>query len=148
MPKPTPAPPSKRSTAALITAVAGLISAVAAFTRAPQEPTAKESYTVLQKAFKEQTEEIEQLQKDTQSLRSAFEDYARAKEGKDNVVTDPNGLNVLPPVQIKVTQAAPSSSSTPHKPPKLVILPASRKPPESKPAPLPDFSVVQRNAKK
>lgn len=147
MPKPTPAPPSKRSTAALITAVAGLISAVAAFTRAPQEPTAKESYTVLQKAFKEQTEEIEQLQKDTQSLRSAFEDYARAKEGKDNVVTDPNGPSTRPPVQIKV-MTAPSSSSAPHEPPKLVILPASRKPPESKPAPLPDFSVVQRNAKK
>jgi hypothetical protein len=130
-----PAPPSRRSTAALITAIAGLLSAFAAFRRQPPEPMAKESYQVLQKAFIEQGTELDEVRKDLATLRTSFEEYLKAKEGPSNVATEPNGGTKPTKVQVQ-----PSPPATPTAAPPVKAVPTS------KPAPPPDYSVLKSKA--
>lgn len=139
--------PSRRSTVALITAITGLISAFAAYHRTPPEPTAKEGYVTLQKAFVAQGDEIEALGKDLLALRASFEAYARAKEGEESVTQKLNGPNVLPPVEVRVRQQAQAvyaaDAAAPPPASSVVVIPSARTaPPRRKP--LPDVSELGR----
>ena len=132
--------PSRRSTTALITAIAGLISAFAAFQRTPPEPTAKEGYVVLQKAFAEQSTEMEALKDDVLRLRSSFEAYARAKEGPANVTPrpEPDAPVPLAPIEVRVQSPTTATSS-------LVVIPSARPPTTQRP--LPNVSEIESKAK-
>lgn len=136
-----------RSTLALVTAITGLVSAIAAFKHTPEEKTAKESYVVLQHAITEQAIEIDGLKKDVLSLRAAFESYVRAKEGDGNVVPrQPAPADVIPPVEVHV-RPTPSSSSAPSSsaaPPRVVVIPSARPPVTQRP--LPDVRDVEKKA--
>ena len=144
--------PSTRSLVALVTAIAGLVGAIAAFQRTPDEPTAKESYVVLQKAFLEQQIEVDGLKKDVLSMRASFEAYARAKEGDTNVVSvsqdaaPPPGA--IPPVEVHV-RPTPSVafSSAPPAASRVVVIPSARAAAPSRP-PLPSVSDLESNARK
>lgn len=153
-PPPSAAPlvkglPSTRSLVALITAIAGLVAAIASFQRTPDEPTAKESYVVLQKAFLEQQIEVDGLKKDVLSMRASFEAYARAKEGDTNVVQSnaPAPPGAIPPVEVHVrpTPSTAFSSATPaasH----VVVIPSARAAAPSRPA-LPSVHDLESNAR-
>lgn len=146
MPRPLlslPQAPSRRSTAALITAIAGLISAIAAFRRQPPEPMAKESYQVLQKAFIEQDKELEEVRKDLATLRTSFEDYLKAKEGSANVVAESNGEPKPTKVQVQPSPAAHTSVLPPTK---TVMIPPVKASATAKPPPPPDFNVLKTKA--
>ena len=108
--------PSFRSLVALVTAITGLVTAIAAFRRDQPEETAKESYVVLQKAFMGQQAEVEDLKKDVLSMRSSFEAYVRAKEGDGNVKPSANAPpDTIPPVEVLVrpTPATPPAPGHP-----------------------------------
>ena len=138
-----PPAPSRRSTAALITAIAGLISAVVAFRRQPPEPMAKESYQVLQKAFIEQGTELDEVRKDLAVLRTSFEDYLKAKEGSGNVVAESNGEPKPTKVQV---QPSPTAHASVLPPTKTVLIPPVKASATAKPPPPPDFSVLKTKA--
>ena len=145
--------PSTRSLFALVTAITGLVTAIAAFRRTPDEPTAKESYVVLQKAFLEQQSEVDGLKKDVLSVRASLEAYVRAKEGEANVVPAPvpssssTPPDTLPPVAVHVR---PTPSSSPHAPPsssaRVVVIPSARAA-VPRPTPLPDVRELESQAK-
>lgn len=141
--------PSTRSLVALLTAIAGLVAAIAAFQRTPDEPTAKASYVVLQTAFLEQQADVEGLKKDVLSMRASFEAYARAKEGESNVVATadagaPEGSP--PPVEVHVrpTPSAPAAAPASSR---VVVIPSARAAAPAR-APLPSVSDLESKAKK
>lgn len=99
------APPSIRSLVALITgaaglvtAVGGLVTAVAAHRKQPEEPAAKESYLVVQKAIEEVSTDVDlargeasTCRAETAALQAAFNDYvhAAAKQAAAPLVPTP-----------------------------------------------------------
>lgn len=144
--------PSTRSMIALVTAITGLVAAIAALNRTPDEPTAKASYVVLQKAFIEQQIEVDGLKKDVLSMRASFEAYARAKEGDTNVVptvapTDAT-TNTIPPVEVHVrpTPASPVTSSASPAASHVVVIPSARAPAPPRP-PLPNVRDLESSAR-
>lgn len=141
-------PPSMRSTLALVTAITGLVSAIAAFRHVPEEKTAKESYVVLQRAFEGQQAEVEGLKKDVLSMRSSFEAYVRAKEGDSNVMPraplDSGHAGIIPPVEVRVAPT-PSSATTPAREQRVILIPSAR--PSVAQYPLPNVHEVEAKAK-
>lgn len=141
--------PSMRSTVALVTAITGLVSAIAAFRHVPEEKTAKESYVVLQGAYAAQAAEVDGLKRDVLDLRASFEAYVRAKEGDGNVVatqpSPPSPPDTVPPVEVHV-RPTPHSSVQPSSttPPRVVIIPSARPPVTQRP--LPDVRDVEAKA--
>lgn len=142
--------PSTRSAVALLTAVTGLVTAIAAFRHVPEERTAKESYVVLQAAFTEQQAEIEVMKKEVVNLRGSLEAYVRAKEGDGNVVPQQGPPEALPPVEVHVRPTPPvavslAPTSAPPPPARVVVI-ASARPAAPKPTPLPDVNELANRA--
>ena len=178
--KPLQTPPSVRSAVALlaaiaglITAIAGLITAIAALRKQPEEPAARESYLVFQEAIKglaaENDQFREQITSDQMSLRAAFEDYVRAKEGAANVANmdgpdagdGSDAGDALPAVRIQVRRTPlplPSATASarplaiappPAEPLPEVVLPRTRsmKKAASR-ANIPSYDAIEAKAKR
>jgi hypothetical protein len=163
-------PASLRSLIALITAVTGLVGALAAYHKAPEERLAKESYTVVQPAIDKLTAKVTALTDRLDANQRAFEEYVRAKEGEANVEPQPAPLapGQAPSLRVHVKPSrphpAPSAvpsvavtgavmTSTPPPPPppdhQDVVLP----PPPAKnempdPQPLPSIDSIEKRSKK
>lgn len=143
---PATTPPSTRSLLALVTAivglltsVAGLLSAIAALRKPPEEPAAKASYEVLQRAYLDQASLTEENSKDLARLRKAFEDYLKAKEGPSAVALGGTGREPLR-VAVRPTPAlpaaTPATSTTPIEVPSAREVRVLR--------PLPAFSEIMK----
>lgn len=150
-----PAPAaSLRSLVALVTAVTGLVGALAAWHKTPDEPAARESYTVLQEAVERLTARTEALEESLQTTQQSFEAYVRAKEGDGNVEPQlaPTAPGQTPRLRVKVRpnphpHAAAATTSAPE--PTEVLLPP---PAHSEGAPasvrLPAYDTIEQRAKK
>jgi len=144
--------PSTRSTLALVTAITGLVSAIAAFSHVPEEKTAKESYVVLQHAFIDQQAEVEDIKKEVVALRKSLEAYARAKEGDMNVIPKDSPPENIPPVEIHVRPSPSAVASTATSPASISssgvsrVVTISATKPGATPRPLPDIRDIEAKA--
>ena len=168
MADPTP-PASLRSLIALITAVTGLVGALAAYHKTPEERIARESYTVVQPVIDKLTAKVAALTDRLDANQRAFEDYVKAKEGEANVEPQPAPLasgqapslrvHVRPTPRthpsavpsVAVTGAVMTSGPPPPPPPdhQDVVLP----PPPARlempdPQPLPSIDSIEKRSKK
>jgi hypothetical protein len=88
---------------AVIMAVAALISSLAAWRKSPEEPAAKLGYEVLQQAYLSTQEDIKELRKVQEDQTKAFQEYVKAKEGEDNIITEPSTPDqVMPALRVQV----------------------------------------------
>jgi hypothetical protein len=125
----------------LITAIVGLLTAIAAWKKPPEEPTAKEGYVVLSKAVEQLALDQQKNREDVANLRASFEAYVKAKEGAHNV--EPLGMTPPGDPSAATLRVLVTSHETPDGE-EITLSPVE--PP--KPAPkLPDVGEIENRAK-
>ena len=125
---PGPEKVSKMSTAALVTAIAGLISALAAFSKPADETKAETGYVVLVKAMDSMAKENDQVRKDLLDLRTTFAEYVKAKEGPHSVETaNLAPRDVVPELTVRVVTGSSDLVTDVPEVTDSVVLPSIRK---------------------
>jgi hypothetical protein len=118
--KPAKAPASTRSLVALITALAGLATAVIAHTKQPEEPAARESYAVLRKAVEQLSSDVDTSRAQADScnakadaLQAAFDDYVHvaAKQAAAPFVPAPTASAAARPARPPVSRLADAGAA-------------------------------------
>lgn len=140
---------SLRSLVALVTAITGLVTAIAALRKPPEEPANKVSYETLQKAVDDLNKEDQGLRTDLVNLRNSFAEYVQVKEGSSAFVPSVASSASAAPLTIEVTPSfllsgKPSSAvATQEKTKVIVPVPKS----SSSAAPkLPPYSDIKQQA--